>query len=99
MDNMANGLRYSKDGTPQPLRLTEPTPTQIIEEDLLYGVVTAAAIAENLRPGIWQDITTAMCQGASKTKTGSVNDFLFQAMVDSLLSELHALEAEKTAPE
>ena len=57
---------------PPRLRVTEPTPTQIIEEDLLYGVVTAAAIAENLRPGIWQDITTAMCQGASKTKTGSL---------------------------
>lgn len=82
---------------PRP-RVTEPTPTQIIEEDLLYGVATAAAIAENLRPGIWQDVMRALYQGASKTKSGSVNDFLFQAMVDSLLKELHALETEETAP-
>lgn len=86
-------MKEENKALPPRVRVTNPVATQKIGEDLLYGVVLAAVWSEGRRPGICQDMTKALCQGASKTKTGSVNDFLFQAMVDRLLEEFHALES------
>ena len=43
------------------------------------------------KPGNWQKMTAALRQGAAKTEQGTVNAFLFRAMVDRLLEEFHGL--------
>ena len=43
------------------------------------------------KPGIWQKMIEALTRGGAKTKEGTVNAFLFQAMVGRLLEEFHAL--------
>ena len=81
---------------PQPLRLrlTETPATGKIEDNLINGVLVAAVTEEDHPPGIWQKMIRALYSGAAKTKGGSVNEFLFQAMVDRLLEEFHALESD-----
>jgi len=81
---------------PQPLRLTEPTVIWNIGYEMIKGVVAAAVWSVDRRPGIWQAMINALNSGASKTKEGTVSAFLFQAMVDRLLEEFHALEDNKT---
>jgi len=53
-------------------------------------------MSEKRQPGIWQNMITAVKSGAAKTKQGTASAFLFQAMVDRLLEEFHALEDNKT---
>ena len=41
-----------------------------------------------------QDMLRALDRGAAGTEAGTAGAFLFQAMVDRLLEEFHALEKE-----
>lgn len=68
----------------------EPTISFTVEDDLVRGVIAAAVMAEKQRLGLWQDVLRALCWAAAESKQKSVNDFLFQAMVDRLLEELHS---------
>ena len=61
-------------------------------DDLIAGVITAAVMSEKRRPGLWQDMLRALDRGAAKTSEGTVNAFLFRAMLDRLLEEFHAGE-------
>lgn len=63
-----------------------------IGDELINAVITAAVWSEGRRPGIWQDMLKAVNQGAAKTKEGTVNAFLFRAMIDRLLEEFRALD-------
>jgi len=71
------------------VRCTDPKVTYRIEDALVTGVITTAVFREKHRPGIWQDMLNALHRGAAKTKNGSVNTFLLDAMVDRLLEEFH----------
>lgn len=62
-----------------------------IGDDLINAVITAAVWSEGQRPGIWQKMIEALNRGGAKTKEGTVNAFLFRAMVGRLLEEFHAL--------
>lgn len=81
---------YSRSRPPQ---LTAPSVRWKIEEELINGVITAAVLSEGQRPGIWQKMIHAINSGAAKTKDGTVETFLFRAMVDRLLSEFHMLDS------
>lgn len=67
----------------------EPKFTYTLTDELISGVVTAAVWSEKPRPGRWQDMRRALDRGAAKTKEGTINAFLFRAMVDRLLEEFH----------
>ena len=71
------------------LPLTESPLSRKLGDALLSGVITAAALSEKPRPGIWRDMLRAADRGAAGTKEGTVDAFLFQAMVDRLLEEFH----------
>lgn len=58
--------------------------------ELVNAVITAAVWSEGQKPGIWQKMIEALNRGGAKTEEGTVNDFLFRAMVDRLLEEFHA---------
>lgn len=62
-----------------------------IGDELVNAVITAAVWSEGQRPEIWQEMIEALNQGAAKTREGTVNAFLFRAMIDRLLEEFHAL--------
>lgn len=62
-----------------------------IGEELINAVISAAVWSEGQRPGIWQKMIEALNQGAAKTREGTVNAFLFRAMIDRLLEEFRAL--------
>ena len=62
-----------------------------VGDDLINAVITAAVWSEERRPGIWQKMLEALNRGAAKTQEGTVNAFLFRAMIDRLLEEYHAL--------
>ena len=72
-----------------------PKPSQIFlmveGDELINAVITAALWSEERKPGNWQKMTAALRQGAAKTEQGTVNAFLFRAMVDRLLEEFHGL--------
>lgn len=80
---------------PHCLRFTETLPTYKIEENILASVVAAAVWSEGQRKGIWQKMIYALNSGADKTKEGTASAFLFQAMVNALLEEFHALESDQ----
>ena len=76
----------------------EPKISYTVGDELITGVITAAVMSEKRRPGLWQDMLRAVERGEAGTKERTVNAFFFQAMVDRLLEEYHALEAEKQEP-
>lgn len=86
----------SNDGTKcdltQPLRLVDAKVSGEIGDELINAVIAAAVWSEGQRPGIWQKMIEAVNQGAAKTKEGTVNAFLFHAMMDRLLEEFRALD-------
>ncbi len=62
-----------------------------IGEELIDAVISAAVWSEGQRPGIWQKMIEALNQGAAKTREGTINAFLFRAMIDRLLEEFRDL--------
>ena len=74
--------------------IMEPKISYTVKDDLIAGVIATAVWSEKRRSGLWRDMLRALDRGASKTKEGTANAFLFQAMVDRLLEEFHALEKE-----
>ena len=84
---------------PKRLTLTAPKVSYQVSDDLIAGVITEAVWAEkrrdkSRRPWLWQDMISALKRGAAKSKRGTAESFLFQAMVDRLLEEFHAGEEE-----
>ena len=82
---------------PKRLTLTAPKVSYQVSDDLIAGVITEAVWSEKRRdrsprPGLWQDMISALKRGAAKSKRGTAESFLFQAMVDRLLEEFHAGE-------
>ena len=63
-----------------------------IGDELINAVITAAVWSVERKPGTWQKMIEAADQGAAKTKEGTVNAFLFRAMIDRLLEEFRALD-------
>lgn len=62
-----------------------------INEELVNAVIAAAVHSVERDAWTWQKMITALHWGAEKTEKGTVNAFLFQAMVDRLVEEFHAL--------
>ena len=75
---------------PQVVRVVAPKARGQINEELVNAVITAAVYSVERKPGMWQKMINALNRGAEKTEKGTVNEFLFQAMVDRLLEEFHA---------
>ena len=71
----------------QPLHLVDAEVAWEIGDELVNAVITAA---EGQKPGIWQKMIEALNRGGAKTEEGTVNAFLFRAMVGRLLEEFHA---------
>ena len=84
---------------PQVVRVVAPKARGQINEELVNAVIAAAVWSVERRPGNWQKMLEAMKQGAAKTKEGTVNAFLFRAMVDRLLEEYHTLHMEQAQTE
>ena len=75
---------------PQVVRVTDPKMIREIEDELVNAVIMAAVWSEERKPGTWQKMINALHRGAEKTEQGTVNAFLFRAMVDRLLEEFHS---------
>lgn len=86
------GMDYPGYRTQEPLRLPEPSVNWGLDDGVINAVIAAAVWSEKRRPGLWQGMINALNRGAGKTKEGTVNAFLFRAMVDRLLEEYHALD-------
>lgn len=88
--------RMGNDGTKrdriQPLRMVDAKVTWEIGDELVNAVITAAVWSEGQKPGIWQKMIEALNRGGAKTEEGTVNAFLFRAMVGRLLEEFRALD-------
>lgn len=65
----------------QPLHLVDAKVSWEIGDDLINAVITAAVWSEGQKPGIWQKMIEALNRGGAKTEEGTVNAFLFRAMV------------------
>lgn len=76
---------------PQVVRVVAPKARGQIDEELVNAVITAAVYAVERDTWTWQKMINALHRGAEGTEKGTVNEFLFQAMVDRLLEEFHAL--------
>lgn len=74
----------------QPLHLVGAKVAWEIEDELVNAVITAAVWSEGQKPGIWQKMIETLNRGVAKTEEGTVNAFLFRAMVGRLLEEFHA---------
>lgn len=74
----------------QPLHLVDAEVAWEIGDELVNAVITAAVWSEGQKPGIWQKMIEALNRGGAKTEEGTVNAFLFRAMVGRLLEEFHA---------
>lgn len=72
--------------------MMEPKISYTVGDDLITGVIATAVWSEKRRKGLWQDMISALNRGAAKTKQGTAEAFLFQAMVDRLLEEFHTEE-------
>ena len=72
-------------------RLVEAKVSWEIGEEPINAVITAAVYSVERKPGTWQNMINALHRGAEKTEEGTVNAFLFRAMVDRLLEEFHGL--------
>lgn len=79
------------DFPPKP-RVVEAEVTWEIGDELANAVITAAVYSVEKKPGTWQKMINALHRGAEKTEEGTVNAFLFRAMVDHLLEEYRALD-------
>ena len=77
--------------------MSEPPVRWEIGDDVINAVITAAVWSAGQRPGTWSKMVRALNEGAGKTKEGTVNAFLFRAMIDRLLEEFRALDTQ-TAP-
>lgn len=77
---------------PQVVRVVAPKVRGEIGEELVNAVITAAVYSVGQKPGTCQNMITALYRGAEKTEKGTVNAFLFQAMVDRLLEEFRTLD-------
>lgn len=77
---------------PQVVRVTDPKVGWEIGEEVINAVIAAAVYSVERKPGTWQKMIEAINRGAEKTEKGTVNEFLFQAMVDRLLEEFRALD-------
>lgn len=75
---------------PQVVRVTDPKMSREIGDELVNAVIMAAVWSEERKPGTWQKMINALHRGAEKTEQGTVNAFLFRAMVDRLLEEFHS---------
>ena len=73
-------------------RLVEAKVSWEIGEEPINAVITAAVYSVERKPGTWQNMINALHRGAEKTEEGTVNAFLFRAMVDRLLEEFRALD-------
>lgn len=62
-----------------------------INEELVNAVIAAAVHSVEQDAWTWQKMITVLHRGAEKTEKGTVNAFLFQAMVDRLVEEFRAL--------
>ena len=76
---------------PQVVRVVAPEVRGQINEELVNAVITAAVYSVERDTRTWQRMRNALQRGAEQTEKGTVNEFLFQAMVDRLLEEFHAL--------
>lgn len=76
---------------PQVVRVVAPEVRGQINEELVNAVITAAVYSVERDTRTWQKMINALHRGAERTEKGTVNEFLFQAMVDRLLEEFHAL--------
>lgn len=76
----------------QPLHVADAKVTWEIGDELINAVITAAVYSVERRPGTWQNMINALHLGAEKTEEGTINAFLFRAMVDHLLEEYRALD-------
>ncbi len=76
---------------PQVVRVVAPKVRGQINEELVNAVITAAVNSVERNTCIWQRMINALHRGAEKTEKGTVNEFLFQAMVDRLLEEFRDL--------
>ena len=74
----------------QPLHLVGAKVAWEIGDELVNAVITAAVWSEGQKPGIWQKMIETLNRGVAKTEEGTVNAFLFRAMVGRLLEEFHA---------
>ena len=70
----------------------EPKISYTVEYDQIAGVIAKAVWSQKRRPGLWQDMISALKRGAAGTAEGAAEAFLFQAMVDRLLEEFHKAE-------
>lgn len=77
---------------PQVVRVVAPKARGQINEELVNAVIAAAVYSVERDTWIWQRMINALHRGAEKTEKGTVNEFLFQAMVDRLLEEFRALD-------
>lgn len=76
---------------PQVVRVVTPKVRGQINEELVNAVITAAVYSVERNTWTWQRMINALHRGAEKTEKGTVNEFLFQAMVDRLLEEFRDL--------
>lgn len=76
---------------PRPLHLTEPVVRGNIDDGLINAVIAAAVWSVNRKPREWGRMMAALDTAARKTEKGTVQAFLFQAMVDRLLEEFYLL--------
>lgn len=70
----------------------EPPISYTVDDALITGVIAKAVWSERRRPGLWQDMISALGRGAARTEEGTASAFLFRAMVDRLLEEFHTEE-------
>lgn len=91
------GMDYPEYRIHGPLRVTDPAIHWGLDDGVINAVITAAVWSEERRPGIWQGMINALNRGAEGTKEGTVNAFLFRAMVDRLLEEFHHPETDQNS--
>ena len=77
---------------PQVVRVVAPKARGQINEELVNAVIAAAVYSVERDTWTWQKMINALHWGAEKTEKGTVNEFLFQAMVDRLLEVYRALD-------
>ena len=77
---------------PPKLRVVDAKVSWEVGDGLVNAVITAAVWSTERKQGTWRNMIQAINQGAAGTKEGTVNAFLFRAMIDRLLEEFHALD-------
>lgn len=76
---------------PQVVRVVASKARGEISDELVNAAIAAAVWSVERDTWTWQRMITALHRGAEKTEEGTVNAFLFRAMVDRLLEEFRAL--------